>query len=450
MIVLLDIEWIEKNEINLTQLSALRVNNNWDVIGSLDLIAKPSMACLREQDHVAFGGYCTELFANSFSAEECMADFVEWLEPEDIIIVWAKSNIRVLTELLKEQSYKVTHRVISAAKSARKTAASNGNAFESPYTILSRYGIRPPLPEHRSSNDVEVLRLLLSKLEYSPAGIEKPRAQTEYLMQRERNQKVIDNSQYNYVFLKNSGVFHRRNCKVCLNAKSHTDILGSLNYEVAARDRRPCKLCNPVPFLMDAGVKSQLEKQAAEARAREHYSKELVDVKMLTGNTAKIQRKNILGWCHNRIHPGAVSKTILKDHDCLGKECRFFERNCQAPYWDAYEAQKRAAERKKEEIKKEKEKKVKEESALQDLTESWRTYLTEIDSDMQIVRVAADSPYAYRIFYVSDNRFADGNRYPEFLSELNNRYPKCRFILRHIRDIDGHFVTRNEYRMRRR
>ena len=181
MIVLLDIEWIEKNEINLTQLSALRVNDNWDVIGSLDLIAKPSMACLREQDHVAFGGYSTQLFANSFAAEECMADFVEWLEPEDIIIVWAKSNIRALTVLLKEQAYKVTHRIISAAKSARKTAASNGNAFESPYTMLLRFEVKPPMPEHRSSNDVEVLRLLLSKLEYSPADIEKPRVQTEYI-----------------------------------------------------------------------------------------------------------------------------------------------------------------------------------------------------------------------------------------------------------------------------
>ena len=64
---------------------------------------------------------------------------------------------------------------------------------------------------------------------------------------------------------------------------------------------------------------------------------------------------------------------------------------------------------------------------------------------MYIVRVVRDAPSVYRIFYVSDNRFADGNRYPAFLEALKSLHPQYRIILRHIRDVDGHFVTYDEY-----
>ena len=133
MIVLLDLEWVEKNETNLTQLSAMRVDGNWSVTGCLDLIVKPSASCLREADHIAFGGYSTKLFEGAFSVDECMPDFLKWLEPEDNILVWSKSNIKVLNELLNVQAPLVEGRITSVAKVVRKAAASNGNAFESPY-----------------------------------------------------------------------------------------------------------------------------------------------------------------------------------------------------------------------------------------------------------------------------------------------------------------------------
>ena len=69
---------------------------------------------------------------------------------------------------------------------------------------------------------------------------------------------------------------------------------------------------------------------------------------------------------------------------------------------------------------------------------------------MYIVRVAKDAPSVYRIFYVLDNRFADGNRYPAFLETLKFLHPHYRINLRHIRDVDGHFVTYDEYMNRAR
>ena len=82
------------------------------------------------------------------------------------------------------------------------------------------------------------------------------------------------------------------------------------------------------------------------------------------------------------------------------------------------------------------------------LANSWNAYLEELQYEMQIIRVPEDT--LYRIFYVSDNRFADGNRYPEFLEMLKQTFPRSRLVLRHIRDADGHFITRDEYSQRRR
>ena len=64
--------------------------------------------------------------------------------------------------------------------------------------------------------------------------------------------------------------------------------------------------------------------------------------------------------------------------------------------------------------------------------------------------MAASGPRAYTVFYVSDNPFADGDRFPSFLDALRETEPQSRFRLRHIRDVDGHFVTREEFRVRRR
>ena len=64
MIVLLDLEWVENNENHLTQLSAVRTDENWNEIGRLDEIVRTPACCLKDQDHVAFGGFSTKLFEN--------------------------------------------------------------------------------------------------------------------------------------------------------------------------------------------------------------------------------------------------------------------------------------------------------------------------------------------------------------------------------------------------
>lgn len=456
MIVLLDLEWIKNEDKHLTQLSALRTDEDWNPVASLEIFVKPASECFTQPEHVAFGGISTELYKNALPEKDCMLDFSEWLEDEDEIWVWANSNQQYLAELWYKHIGGYIPRTYAVACDIRKMAIRRRSNAESLYTILSLLGEDPLYPEHRASNDTEVMRRLFSRLGVQQNLYAKTPSKTPppKLTQRERNQSVIDRTGYNYVYLKNSEVFHRRFCKACLCARSESSILGSVHYSTAAKERRPCKLCKPDarendfiqhPFKIDY-IGSEGEKAARKQAAVQ----EIVTVKMLTGETVSIKQKRILGWCHHRIHKGAVTRTIMKQHDCLGKNCPYLERNANSPYWANLVAQKKAKENRKEKIRAQKQQQAAEEEHLIQLLESWQSYLDDMESDMYIVRVAKVAPSVYRIFYVSDNSFADGNRYPAFLETLKFLHPHYRINLRHIRDVDGHFVTYDEYVSRAR
>ncbi len=271
--------------------------------------------------------------------------------------------------------------------------------------------------------------------------------------QRQLNLEMIERTGYNFVYLKNSQVFHRRTCKACLAAKSTSEILGSVYYGTAAKDRRPCRLCRPEMLSADLelaeNTRDKRIQEEADAKGQA-AAKEIVKVKMLTGEVISIKRRNILGWCHHNMHKGALNKALLEQHDCLGKNCPYLERNSQSPFWASLAAQQAEKAARKEKVRDEKQKQAAEEEHLIQLSERWQSYLDDMDSDMFIVRVAKDAPFVYRIFYVSDNRFADGNRYPAFLETLKFLHPHYRINLRHIRDVDGHFVTYDEYMSRAR
>lgn len=48
------------------------------------------------------------------------------------------------------------------------------------------------------------------------------------------------------------------------------------------------------------------------------------------------------------MHSGALNKPILEQHDCLGKNCTFLEKNCQSPFWRVLEEAKLTKEKRKE------------------------------------------------------------------------------------------------------
>ena len=90
------------------------------------------------------------------------------------------------------------------------------------------------------------------------------------------------------------------------------------------------------------------------------------------------------------------------------------------------------------------------EVVLLNLAELFQSYIDDAGYAMQIVRVDTERANRYRVFYVSEYPFADGNRFPKFLETVRFFFPDYRLNLRHIRDVDGHFVTIEEYQQQAR
>ena len=52
-----------------------------------------------------------------------------------------------------------------------------------------------------------------------------------------------------------------------------------------------------------------------------------------TINGGQIECKDVVGYCHCNTHPGYLLTKQLKDHECLKKECPWFEKNADSVYF---------------------------------------------------------------------------------------------------------------------
>ena len=177
---------------------------------------------------------------------------------------------------------------------------------------------------------------------------------------------------------------------------------------------------------------------------------EFIRVRLLGGKLCLLERKNVIGCCHYMLHPGKLTKQLLRKHNCLEKKCPFLEKYEDTPFWVAY---KRAQLAKSEARQQKQIKKAQERSKaaqLQSLRDSFQSCADATGSEITVVRVEPLNRHTYRAFYVSDNTFPDWNQFPAFVNAVERAYPDHRVSLRRIVDLDGHFVTRDEYDARKR
>lgn len=444
MFVVLDMEWIEDAGgcRSLTQLYAARVDERWNAVRSFDALVRPREPHRAPWEHMAFSGYAPEEFCAAEPERDCVERFFRWLQPDDVICCWQFETKNTLEALFRRSfsgAFSVT--VLCMNKKVRAITERRGIRCFPLYRIAEAAGLTVPAPEHRSSCDVSVMLALFQTLEFPQ---EPPQTQSAKspLSRQERNERIIANAGYTYLFSPASGVFHLRTCKQLLRVK---DLRGTVYYASAAKTRRPCKLCHPdMQVPLDRPVKPRPEKAAAEAPA----SDEPVSTRLLGNQYALLPPSRIVGCCHNALHPGKLTKQLLKQHDCLRKDCRFFEKYEDAAYWIEYRRQEECKFAKKLARQQKKEQAAAAQAAHQALAAQLQSFAGEAGYAMQIVRVDEEGKNRYRVFYVSENPFADGDRFPELLDAARARFPAYRLRLRHIRDIDGNFVTIEEYRQR--
>lgn len=455
MFVLLDIEWVGEGQI--TQLSALRTDGKWNALDRFDALAAPAGPELPEPDSVAFHGYPAEDFLSAEPEGEVIRRFAAWLREDDALLVWHYQAETVFKKAWREELGPEGRPKVKWLRD--RLLADYGEAYGlrgDVYEMARALGVPVTLPKHCARNDTEALRGLLAALRVpteQPARQAAAKRETPPAPARkeaptlaERNRRILDAVTYQYVFSPRSGVFHTRSCPRMLRVR---DIQGCVYYRNAAKDRRPCLICKPLPEERD--LVENIEHGKGDQVAREpEEPKSFRQVRLVNGDHRVLKADSVIGFCHYRLHPGHLTKRLLDEHQCLEKACRYLERYPEKPYWR--ELRGRAAEKEERKAKKKhtKARQREDREVMDALLEHLRSCAEAADEGMEVVRVQREDLCFYTVFYVSDNRFADGDRFPYFTGMLHTAYPDWRFRFRHIRDIDGHFVTREEYARRKK
>lgn len=445
MPIIIDIEWTETSYTNqplyrkLTQLSALRVDNAWKKQDRLDLLVRPGAPKSCDWSFMAYNGHMAEEFCNGKSEGDCIKMLFAWVEKGERIFYWQSDTRKVLLKIYRRY-FQDEERIFDGSRFVcikEHLAAVLKKPVGGLYETALDYGIGV-VSQHCSAPDVNLMQQILYNANISAKRLEKtPIIELDAAQRRLKNQKSISKMSCPFVYTPKSIVFHRCDCKLILSA---IDVRGSAYYSTAARGRRPCKVCKPVVTAAD------IEKEKYHKAATALFDmNEVVKVRLIDGTRVEIKRKNIVGCCHNKIHPGRLNEKLMLQHNCPGKQCYYFEQYENASYW----IEKRIRQREKQYINQQKQQHQKQErEAAQALDELKRFFQACMDGEgypVRIVRLEPVKPNVYKVFYVSDYPFADGNLYPGFYISVAKQYSRYRMLMRHIQDENGHFVTRAEY-----
>ena len=165
--------------------------------------------------------------------------------------------------------------------------------------------------------------------------------------------------------------------------------------------------------------------------------------------------RSIVGYCHYSLHKGYLTDTLMDAHDCLGKNCAFFERFDDYPYWV------REANRKKEKVKRlercqdEQARQAEQKAKNEQRFEFLRIRAQEIaDANSFPIIITRVAPAAsgkrneYAINYVSDAQYNDYYPYFDLVVQLS-RQVGGRYVLRHLKLPDGRYATTQDWNERR-
>jgi len=454
--VLFDMEWVQGNELaSITQLAAIRVTEEWEITDSFQCLVRPSSGQDTDWQHMAYSGYSPDAFRAGVDENDCIASFIDFLTDHDTLLCWHKNTKRLLKQKCKLYIGRpLPVKCICVNEQVYLIAKDRGIKPHGLYEATRDAGLATPVPEHQSVNDVRVMRDLLSELEYRVNSVPSVSGKTpkKERTRRERNADILSRVQYNYIFTPTSTVFHRPTCHLVLNAR---DIMGCVYYKKAIKGRVPCKICRPEPIapLIQPKENGKAEQEKTEQKTPVQPlppERKVITARLLGNRWVEITNDKIVGCCHSMIHPGKLTRKIMEEHDCVGKNCRFFEKYADSSYWVAEENRKMQKQLRKQAQQAEKLAAQKLEEELDELKNLFQSYADDAGYIMHIVRLEKERPNRYKVFYVSENSFADGNRFPDFLSTVRFFFPGYSIQLRHIRDVDGHFVTIAEFLTRKR
>ena len=155
-------------------------------------------------------------------------------------------------------------------------------------------------------------------------------------------------------------------------------------------------------------------------------------VRLINGKYTIVNTDQIVGFCYSPVHRGYITKKLLKEHDCIKKNCNKLERMEDYPFWKNYIKKKEQRDSAKAK------KKVK--SELNDLMLQSAIELSQ-NTDIHIHYISADlsGRNKYTIFYTSGCSYDDSNRYSCIAKQMNKLYSR-HFRMKHIKNQYGEYV----------
>ena len=313
MFVIADIEWATNRtyRITPTQLSAVKVDENWNIVDSFSHFIRPQDNSFYNCTDVAYAGGKVTDFLYAKSAYEVLDEFSHWCTTEDTLLWWHKNS---------KNTFEKFNGIILHKYTFPKTVIANDYVYSfisseifkdgySIYKIAQSLGVETDNTlEHYSKDDALVFLEILKAINKPQKAYLKPiekikrkdvfrkkELSNPYILDksnrtlhsntcdcikeigndiigyadlrsvlkknykicpciteeykktiRQRALHIANTSQYNYIFLPHSNVFHKHSCKAFHNS---TELHGTISYYGAIKTGRvPCKICNPKPY----------------------------------------------------------------------------------------------------------------------------------------------------------------------------------------------------------
>ena len=167
------------------------------------------------------------------------------------------------------------------------------------------------------------------------------------------------------------------------------------------------------------------------------------NVNLIGGAYARVDTHSLVGYCHNELHKGFLTITIMNEHDCIGKECSFLEKFEDYPFW----VKKRRKEEQKQ-ISKEKAARRNENKKLaqENLERKNANMVSRAEEliekfgckDIKIISIHTDKTSGV-IFFISSKNQNDWYEYRELAFEMSKIFHKT-YMLKHAKMPDGSYA----------
>lgn len=167
-------------------------------------------------------------------------------------------------------------------------------------------------------------------------------------------------------------------------------------------------------------------------------------VNLIGGAYATVDTPSLVGYCHNDDHKGFLTVTIMNEHDCIAKECRYFERFEDYPYWQKFRRKEELSELKKVKRQRQKENEQRHADKIKKRDETIITKAYKVANELGInnfkmVSIRKNGE-GFTVFYISDKPVNDWYDFREIAFALNRAYNQ-KFTLKHIKLLDGRYAV---------